>query len=47
MTRIQYEIPDDVHQQAKIGAAQRGVTLKDYIVAALAAFNQQQRGKQS
>jgi predicted HicB family RNase H-like nuclease len=32
---IHYEIPDDLHRKAKAAAAIAGVTLKDYIVAAL------------
>ena len=40
MAHIQYEIPDDIHHQAKIAAAVAGVTLKDYIIAAITAANQ-------
>jgi predicted HicB family RNase H-like nuclease len=32
---IHYEIPDELHRKAKSAAALQGVTLKDYIVAAL------------
>ena len=40
MAHIQYEIPDDIHRQAKAAAAVAGITLKDYIIAAIAAANQ-------
>jgi plasmid stability protein len=32
MVSINYEIPDDLHRQLKIRAAEEGVTLKDLIV---------------
>jgi predicted HicB family RNase H-like nuclease len=35
VTRIHYEIPDEVHRQAKIAAATQGITLKDFIIAAI------------
>ncbi len=34
---IHYEIPDDLHRKAKSAAALEGVTLKDFVVAALEA----------
>jgi hypothetical protein len=34
--RIHYEIPDDLHRKAKVVAATRGVTLKDFIIQLLA-----------
>jgi len=34
--RIHYEIPDDVHRRAKVAAAVQGVTLKQFLIAALA-----------
>ncbi|HZN15567.1 MAG TPA: hypothetical protein VFB78_14960 [Acidimicrobiales bacterium] len=36
MGRIHYEIPDDVHRRAKVAAAVQGVTLKQFLIAALA-----------
>ena len=45
MAHIQYEIPDDIHRQAKAAAAVAGITLKDYIIAAIAVANQQQKGQ--
>ena len=35
VARIHYEIPDDLHRRAKSAAALQGVTLKDFVVAAL------------
>jgi predicted HicB family RNase H-like nuclease len=35
MARIHYEIPDSIHREAKSQAALHGVTLKDYITAAI------------
>jgi len=35
VVNINIEIPDELHREAKIAAAVEGVTLKDYIIAAL------------
>jgi hypothetical protein len=35
VARIHYEIPDELHREAKAAAAMRGVTLKDYVIDAL------------
>ena len=35
VARIHYEIPDELHRRAKSAAALEGVTLKDFITAAL------------
>ena len=35
MPRIHYEIPDDLHRQAKAEAALKGVTLRDFLIQAL------------
>lgn len=35
IARIHYEIPDDLHREAKSAAALEGVTLKDFVIAAL------------
>ena len=35
MPRIHYEIPDDLHRRAKAEAALRGLTLRDFLIAAL------------
>lgn len=35
MTRVHYEIPDELHRRAKAAAAMRGVTLKDFLIDAL------------
>lgn len=35
VARIHYEIPDDLHRKAKSAAALKGITLKDFVVAAL------------
>ncbi len=32
---INYDIPDDLHRRAKSAAALKGMTLKDFVVAAL------------
>jgi len=32
---IQYELPDELHRRAKSAAALEGVTLKDFLIAAL------------
>lgn len=37
VARIHYEIPDDLHRQAKSVAALRGMTLKDFVIAALSS----------
>lgn len=37
VARIHYEIPDDLHRRAKAAAAIEGITLKDFLIAALAA----------
>jgi hypothetical protein len=33
--RIHYEIPDDVHRDAKAAAALEGVTLREFLIRAL------------
>lgn len=33
--RIHYEIPDEVHRDAKAAAGVEGVTLKDFLIEAL------------
>lgn len=35
MARIHYEIPDDLHRRAKSAAALQGLTLKEFVIAAL------------
>jgi predicted HicB family RNase H-like nuclease len=35
MARIHYEVPDDLHRKAKSAAALQGITLKDFVIAAL------------
>ena len=35
MPRIHYEIPDELHRQAKAEAALKGVTLRDFLIQAL------------
>jgi hypothetical protein len=37
VARIHYEIPDDLHRKVKAAAALKGVTLKDFVIEALAA----------
>lgn len=37
LARIHYEIPDDLHRRVKAAAAMKGQTLKDFVIAALAA----------
>lgn len=37
MTRVHYEIDDDLHRQAKAAAALEGITLKEFVEDALAA----------
>jgi len=32
---IHYEIPDDIHRQAKAAAALRGVTLREFVTLAI------------
>lgn len=41
VARIHYEIPDDLHRRVKAEAAMQGVTLKDYVIAALEAAAKQ------
>jgi len=31
MTNINIELPDDLHRKLKVHAAEKGITLKDYI----------------
>ena len=35
VVRLNYEIPDAVHREAKAAAALQGVTLRDFLIAAL------------
>lgn len=35
MGRIHYEIPDDIHRRAKMAAAAKDQTLRDFVIAAL------------
>jgi uncharacterized protein (DUF1778 family) len=35
MGRIHYEIPDEVHRDAKAAAGVEGLTLKDFLIEAL------------
>lgn len=35
MVSINYELPDDVHQRAKVAAAREGLTLKEWVIRAL------------
>lgn len=35
VARIHYEIDDDLHRKAKSAAALAGVTLKEFVIAAL------------
>jgi predicted HicB family RNase H-like nuclease len=35
VARVNYEIPDDLHRQAKSAAALRGQTLRDLVIEAL------------
>ena len=37
MTRVHYELDDELHRQAKAAAAMRGVSLKQYLEDALRA----------
>ncbi len=37
VARMNYEIPDDLHRKAKSAAALAGMTLKDFVMAALEA----------
>jgi predicted HicB family RNase H-like nuclease len=37
VARIHYEIPDQLHRQAKAKAALLGMTLKEFVIAALRA----------
>jgi len=46
VARIHYEIPDDVHRQAKSAAALQGKTLKQFVIEALeSAAAAQQKSK--
>ena len=46
MAVIHYEIPDDLHRKAKAAAALQGVTLKDFLRAALEeAVERAEKGK--
>jgi predicted HicB family RNase H-like nuclease len=35
VARVHYEIPDDLHRQAKAAAAMQGVTLRQFVIEAL------------
>jgi predicted HicB family RNase H-like nuclease len=35
VSRVHYEIPDELHRRAKAAAALRGVTLKEFLIEAL------------
>jgi predicted HicB family RNase H-like nuclease len=35
MPRINYELPTDLHRQAKAAAALQGITLQDFVIEAL------------
>jgi hypothetical protein len=35
LTRVHYEIPDDLHRKVKSLAAVEGLTLKDFVILAL------------
>lgn len=46
MARVNIDLPDEVHRQAKAAAALRGISLKDFVVAALKdAVKREGRGK--
>lgn len=45
VARIHYEIPDEVHRQAKSAAALQGKTLKQFVIEALEAAAAQQKSK--
>jgi hypothetical protein len=45
MARIHYAIPDDLHRKVKAQAALEGMTLKDFIIAALEAAVKTRRTK--
>jgi len=36
VARVHYEIPDDLHRKAKSAAALRGMTLREFVIIALA-----------
>jgi hypothetical protein len=38
VAKVYYEIPDDLHQRAKVAASVRGQSLKDLIIDALTAL---------
>lgn len=42
---IHYEVPDDLHRRAKAAAAIQGVTLKEYVTAALDAAVERDESK--
>lgn len=35
VARIHYAVPDDLHRRAKAAAALQGISLKDFVIAAL------------
>ena len=35
MVRIHYEVPDEVHREAKAAAARLGITLREFVIRAL------------
>lgn len=45
VARIHYEIPDEVHRQAKSAAALQGKTLKQFLIEALEAAARAQPSK--
>jgi predicted HicB family RNase H-like nuclease len=36
VARVHYEIPDDLHRRAKSAAALQGLTLREFVIRALA-----------
>lgn len=44
MVRIHLQVDDELHRQAKIGAATLGITLREFVVQALA--EKIERGRQ-
>jgi len=44
---MNYEIPDQLHRRCKVAAAQRGQTLKEFVIQALEAAARQAETEQS
>ncbi len=45
MTQYIIDFPDDLHQKAKVKAAQEGITLKELIIEAVTEYLKKKKGE--